>query len=623
MPKYVTGISLVLLALCLANVFIQWMSGSYIQGYFFDNADALYLPTMFSDVFAKGGHIKDWYLTPAPYFFPDFPIFLVAYLVGPNPAIQIVAYAVIQATLTFLAIWFLAQTTKNNVPIFTAAAITVALTYFALNDVAGYRFFLSSAYHYGAYLGSILLAALWIQMLREETKTKQTLFLVLAMGVAFAATLSDKIFLAQCVAPLIATELLLSVAARDYSIKKFYPLGLVTLSSLIGAASYGWIVKYPIRFNLSIGTKDMYSELAENIRLLLSTITAHPSLGFILLVYVLAIIACFLRLKNIGRVHDASTWFTIFSLLSICSTVGAVLLATNLPAVDRYQLPVQFWSVVVVGLFVSDRLRGRFVPVAVTLSLVAFVSMGRTSYRLVRTNGLKTSYYPDDISCIDNALRKHGLSNGVANYWDAKYIQNFSKLGLNIAQYNNRLVEGRWITSKKYFKPSYDFAIIDVGAEPPYNISSPLLVQLSGAPKVVETCGRREIYVYDKDKMRIRKSLNVGDSNIWKGCELPTRIGTSTDDCGMKGCELPTGELATNQQMTAECRKKDYAQPGFHGTQEWLTGPTIVEEALPAGRYYFRNLLPGYSSSTEAIFPMSQCGGVDGMFLKILRQYEH
>jgi hypothetical protein len=38
------------------------------------NSDALYLPTLFKDVFQHGGSIQDWYLTPAPYFLPDYPL---------------------------------------------------------------------------------------------------------------------------------------------------------------------------------------------------------------------------------------------------------------------------------------------------------------------------------------------------------------------------------------------------------------------------------------------------------------------------------------------------------------------------------------------------------------------
>ena len=103
-----------LLTLSLANIFSSYISGSPIQSHLF-NSDALYLPTLFSDIFQNNGRIKDWLLTPAPYFFPDYPAFMLAYLIGSTPYSQIILFALIQTTLTFFAIWFVASvTTKVN-----------------------------------------------------------------------------------------------------------------------------------------------------------------------------------------------------------------------------------------------------------------------------------------------------------------------------------------------------------------------------------------------------------------------------------------------------------------------------------------------------------------------------
>ena len=64
--------------------------------------------------------------------------------------------------------------------------------------------------------------------------------------------------------------------------------------------------------------------------------------------------------------------------------------------------------------------------------------------------------------------------------------------------------EMHWITSKKYFKQSYDFAIISADAAPPFKISSQALTRINGTPKLVETCGRKLVFMYGKDKMRLR-----------------------------------------------------------------------------------------------------------------------
>ena len=104
---------LFLLALGLGNIFVNYISEPPAKNRLFDS-DALYLPTLFSDIFANNGQIKDWFLTPAPYFFPDYPIFFLVYLVGATPYSQIIAFALIQAALTFFAIWLVARATANR-----------------------------------------------------------------------------------------------------------------------------------------------------------------------------------------------------------------------------------------------------------------------------------------------------------------------------------------------------------------------------------------------------------------------------------------------------------------------------------------------------------------------------
>lgn len=189
------------------------------------------------------------------------------------------------------------------------------------------------------------------------------------------------------------------------------------------------------------------------------------------------------------------------------------------------------------------------------------------------SNGVEKQYYPEEISCIDNALEKENLHNGIAQYWDAKYLQNFSRLNLNVAQHFDNLGEMYWITSKEYFKQSYDFAIISESAAPPYKISPEALTRINGTPKSVKSCGSKLVFMYGKDKMRVRKIVSVGDSYTWKACELPTIIGEKTADC--------------------EMQKKDNAMSG-HVT----FGPY---EQLQAGQYTFEIAYSSAASKGDTV----------------------
>jgi hypothetical protein len=181
---------------------------------------------------------------------------------------------------------------------------------------------------------------------------------------------------------------------------------------------------------------------------------------------------------------------------------------TDLPVMPRYLIPVFSWPVVTAGLLIGSRMGVRLIPVAIVVSLLAVASLGADAYDLTRQNGVAGRLYPDDIACIDDALERQSLQNGIAQYWDAKYIQTFSRLDLTMAQYLENLEPMKWITSGRYFRNSYDFAVVSEDAEPAYKISSDLLQRVSGPPARVVSCGNRTLYIYGKDRLRVASGSN-------------------------------------------------------------------------------------------------------------------
>jgi hypothetical protein len=177
---------------------------------------------------------------------------------------------------------------------------------------------------------------------------------------------------------------------------------------------------------------------------------------------------------------------------------------------SRYLIPAFSWPVVVVVLFAGHALGERFFGVGTAASALAVVLLGAGSYELAQKNGLSGSYYPADIACVDNALERAGLSHGIAQYWDAKYLQQFSRLNLTIAQHLPNLEELKWITSSRYFRDSYDFAIISEDAEAMDKISSAALLRINGAPKEIVSCGNRSVYLYGNGSLRTAERVASG-----------------------------------------------------------------------------------------------------------------
>ncbi|TFW22237.1 hypothetical protein, partial [Duganella callida] len=70
----------------------------------FFNSDAQYLPALYADLVEQGGRLRQWYLTPAPYFLPDWPLYFAARWLSGD---AFHAWALVMAAQA-LALWGLA-----------------------------------------------------------------------------------------------------------------------------------------------------------------------------------------------------------------------------------------------------------------------------------------------------------------------------------------------------------------------------------------------------------------------------------------------------------------------------------------------------------------------------------
>jgi hypothetical protein len=278
------------------------------------------------------------------------------------------------------------------------------------------------------------------------------------------------------------------------------------LFSGLGFISYNFLVAHPTRYPPSIGLEKIYGNLTDLSVSVVRTMAATPAFGISVAVYVgLMLFALAGGIVKWNERDDPSptAWLMVFSVSAICSTIVAAAFVTDLPVMSRYLIPVFFWPVVTVPLVVRHVLGTRFLALGTTVSLLAIVSLTTVSYGLATSKGISGQYYPSDLACLDDAVERGGLHNGIAQYWDAKYLQQFSRLNLNIAQYEGDLAETRWITSQRYFRRRYDFAVLSRDAESTFNISPDDLAKVNGAARQIVACGSRALYIYGKDGLRV------------------------------------------------------------------------------------------------------------------------
>lgn len=520
---------MVFLIMGLSSVAIAYQAGHPLQAYLF-HADSLYLPVLFHDLFAGGGRLADWYLTPAPYFFPDFALYLAAYLGGGGAYQQILVFALLQTALTALALFFVVSAIVERHRIATTALIALALLWFGVNAAEPFVELFTSAYHFGAFLSALVFVALW---LRHERSADRRVLAALCL-LAFLSALSDNIFLVQVIAPYAVTRALLPGSAAGTVLGRLRPVWPILAASVLGSLSYKLVVAHPTRYPTKLGVAMFDKNLHDLLELLGRLFLQFPLLGAVFCAYLAFGIACLaasLRKRAILGLPRPLILLIVFSLVSMAGTLSAVLLVQNLPVAPRYLIPVLIWPLVIAVLVLRHFMRERYDWISLFASALLASTLLADSIRLHGGQARPATYYPEQIACIDNALGSSGLRHGIAQYWDAKHIQAFSRHPLRLAQYVDDLNRHNWITSERFFRKTYDFAIINNAAEGMFKLPAAKLIEMNGPPSKSVTCGDRTLLMFGQDRLRLERTALPGVSLRWKGCELPTLIGKPTPAC--------------------------------------------------------------------------------------------
>jgi hypothetical protein len=326
-------------------------------------------------------------------------------------------------------------------------------------------------------------------------------------AISFLTTLSDNFFLLQFTVPfLVFCGLFVAIPWR----RKLLVSGVIFFSSVLGMLSYKVLIAHPTQPKIQIRTHDFLQRLRDISKPVKAVFVERTIYSVLFLAFLLLTLYFFVRFfldKRAGITQQKITYLVIFSFLSSSATFFS-LLVNDIPFGLRYILPLFFWPIIVVPLALAFLLKKKFFYL-LGLSQVGIITLlGFICIKLVQNNEVHAGFYPEEISCIDSELQKEALTNGIAGYWEAKYIQAFSRRDIQLAQYDGKeLKEQRWITSQRYFRETYDFALVTEGPQPAWKqvgiMSAERIVDINGAPKTKLQCGEISLYIYGKDKMRV------------------------------------------------------------------------------------------------------------------------
>jgi hypothetical protein len=197
-------------------------------------------------------------------------------------------------------------------------------------------------------------------------------------------------------------------------------------------------------------------------------------------------------------------WLLVFWLTATAGLLAVSLLVYNVPVMARYFIAAACWPVLLAPLVVAHVLRARAAGIALAATLMGCALIGVATARQWQGHPLQMDYYPEEVACIDRALASMDLHHGIAQYWDAKTTQYFSHNGITLAHHDDQLAESHWVTSKRYFRPAYDFALVGPQRPAPYNIPPARLEALNGKPVSEARCGAYTVLLYGRDKLKVR-----------------------------------------------------------------------------------------------------------------------
>ncbi|HZH25739.1 MAG TPA: hypothetical protein VEY95_01020 [Azospirillaceae bacterium] len=481
--------------------------------YFFFNADALYLPELFRDVVFGSSAWKDWHLTPAPYFFPDMPLYLISYISNSDPyhAVPIFFCFQILVTAILLFLVFASFYRLVNAALITGATISLYL-FFLATGVPPLSYALVSGFHYGAFIGWIAGYLLMLRLLHAAGLRHFLCWVLLAVLVALT-TLSDRLFVVQFTAPSIAAAVYLWIR-RALPLHRAVSIGMACIVGTgIGFVLARFVIHNKTAYNVKLGVEALGGNavaLAGILRDFAVAVPAAAAMAIVFYAVCLAVLGFQRRLQAAGSVRIGAPLLLLVALASAsaAASVAVLLLMTNLPVTDRYMIPMLTAPILLLPVLSTMLDLGGRAKTATVIAAAALLStVPLLASRIPYGAEIRSAWYPEIVQCVDRLAAETGLRNGLAQYWHAKPILVFSREGVVVSQYVGALEPMPWISNSRRYAQAYDFAIVEPG---PAAIDRGHLLSVAGEPSNVVPCGNAQILVYGKDGLKMPPASRGG-----------------------------------------------------------------------------------------------------------------
>jgi len=455
---------------------------------------------------------KDIFITRAPFFwkfssqlflFPEFPLYIATRLFFPNPIISQYVSGIINILLTVLLIYLINKLARLKK--FSLSIIFVAfgflLASIETNPILSYIF--ANVNYYGAFLYSLLGIAFVIYISKTEINlTKKSISLGIIYGLGVLATVvSDPLYIIIFYAGLV---IFLGIAAYTKYLSKqkiLFIFFINTVPVIMALLARKLLVKY-------IGTGlSSYISIRKIPHAALSL--TRQALGLPLLekielaIIFIIILVAFSKLLYIIKSKKRLNLLLFASLASIFPITNLVLVTLSGNDLLRYLLPTLLYPLIFFPFIINMKSKARIIMSAliILLTLLVFVT---TKY----TNVL--GEIKSQMSCIQSNLDSENINQGVADYWDARALQEYLT-DIKIVQIDTDFTPYHWLNnSYDYINTKPQFVILGPDNAISFKVNP---IQYLGAPEKTYQCNDKTIYIYKNNNKLL---------NLFKGYDPTT-----------------------------------------------------------------------------------------------------
>lgn len=482
----------ILLPLSAILIFIYMYLSHQIEMKLFFNSDELFLSHLFGDL-NHGSHIRDWSLTQTPFFFPDYLVFALAYLISKNPYFTFLYYALFQLLYFYLLLYYLLKHFYLSRQALLVAGFTLFTSIICLvlfNPI--YIFMVLSIYHFGTFLNIILLSILIINLLISRTSYNRFSLYLIFFSSVFISALSDEFIGVWFILPF----LIACISHLKNKIFKEHRLLFVlfgmAIIAVLGAYSYNWLIPHLNRPNAEL-VNFTFAALTKRLFYLFIFIKTN----FLILT---AISICWIMLvllynKNvIKHTNDKSQLISIFNLSNIISFPLMISVIYCFPFMEyswRYLIPMLFIPIIYLSIIIVSL--ANIVRWCIFI-IGLFICLIFVNYQIY------FAYYPDDMHCIDNALQySSNINYGIGQYWNSNKFNLLTRSKVDIVPINGLTHQHYFFQdSIKHNYSAYDFAIVDnLQTNDKESINEHIISSPPNKLNYIVKCPQHKIYIYE------------------------------------------------------------------------------------------------------------------------------